>query len=208
MLKVIVADGHPTTRFGMREVLCSSEDVEVVGECGRGEEALLLTVEETPDVVILGLNLLEEMDSVRTCEEIKTLPDPPYILVHSAYKFTSDVCSCLLAGADGYLHKSTSCEEFVEVIRKVGCGERVWHGGGKLEEHPNEEHLKLHRTTMSEQLTSREREVLALMIGRRSGSEIARKLCVGTETIKTHTRRIFRKLGVNSRGELFSADQS
>lgn len=202
MLKVIVTDGHPTTRFGMQEVLRSSEDVDVVGECDEVEEALLLAEEENPDVVVLGLNLIEEMDSVRMCEEIKALPDPPYVLVHSAYDLTDDICSCLLAGADGYLHKRISCEEFVEAVVKVGSGERVWHSGEKSEGRLG----NLQRTTMSEGLTAREREVLVLMLARRSGGEIARKLCVGTETIKTHTRRIFRKLGVSSRGELFNPD--
>lgn len=202
MLKVIVTDGHPTTRLGIQEVLRSSEDVEVVGECDKAEEALLLAEEENPDVVVLGLNLIEEMDSVRMCEEIKALPDPPYVLVHSAYNFTEDICSCLLAGADGYLHKRISCEEFVEAIVKVGCGERIWHAGEKPEGHLG----NLQRTPMSEELTAREREVLVLMLARRSGSEIARKLSVGTETVKTHTRRIFRKLGVSSRTELFNPD--
>ncbi|MGB3632964.1 MAG: response regulator transcription factor [Rubrobacteraceae bacterium] len=207
MLKVIVADGHPTTRFGIREALCSSRSVEVMGECDTGEEALLLAEAKKPDVVVLGLNLLEEMGSVSTCEEIKALPDPPYLLVHSAYDFTDDICSCLLEDVDGYLHKRAPCEEFVEAVVKVGGGERVWQVGEKLEECPDELRQASTKMPMSEKLTSREREVLALMLGRRSGSEIARKLCIGTEMIKTHTRRIFRKLGVSSRSELFSPDQ-
>lgn len=200
MLKVIVADGHPTTRFGMQKLLSSSKDVEVVGECCSCEETLLLAKEHKPDVVVLGLNLLEVADGVKICEKLKARPDPPYLLVHGAYDFTDEVCLCLLAGADGYLHKRAPYEDFVEAVRKVGYGERMWDTGvntkGRREQLPPR--------IMSEKLTAREREVLALILVHRSGIEIAHQLCVSTETIKTHTQRIFRKLGVSSRGELYS----
>ena len=169
-------------------------------ECSSGEEALQFAEKENSDVVVLGLNLTEELDAISACRKIKALTNPPYILVHSSYSFTETICSCLFGDADGYLHKWATCEE---VVWRVGCGERVWCVGEEAEELPN----LFWKTSISEKLTDREQEILVLMIGRNSRIEIAHKLHVSTETIKTHTTRIFRKLGMSNRREFFAPYQ-
>lgn len=150
---VVIADGHPVTRVGLRELL-DDAGVRVVSECGSGDEALRLVREARPDLVILGLDLASEMDGIRACWDLKDLPEPPRVLVLSAHDLAADVASCLLGGADGYLHKRAGCQEFLDTVQRVSSGgERVWRSGEKGAAPGN-----------GVCLTSREREILLLMV--------------------------------------------
>jgi DNA-binding NarL/FixJ family response regulator len=111
-LRVIIADGHPAMRLGMKGLLLNTE-VLVVGEAGEGDAALRLAEDLRPDLVTGGLNLVGEADSIDCCRHLKDLPMPPKVLVHTTYNFTGDVSSCLLAGAASYVHKRCECEELL-----------------------------------------------------------------------------------------------
>lgn len=191
-MKVLVVDGHPAMRLGLKGLLGVTGDMWVVGETGDGCEALEIVEEVDPHLVIVGLNLVGEPDGVEVCWRLKALPRPPRILVHTAYNFTADVSTCLLAGADGYLHKSACCEEFLATIRRTARGERTWSIGGGSPKYPEERVC----------LTPKEREILVLMLRGFSNAEMAEKLYLSLPTIRTHVRNILRKLGAKNRREL------
>lgn len=195
--RALVADAHPVMRYGLSGLL-GEAGLEVVAESGCGEEALRLVEELQPELVVMGLNLEHDMDGVDLCREIKKLPMAPYVLVHAAYNLTEDICSCLLAGADGYLHKTSSRKAFVDTVHRVVGGERVWIPG----EHSGDARSRLYPETSAASLTPKEREVLVLMLRRLTEREMATELFLSPETIRTHTKRVLKKLGLKSRKEL------
>jgi CheY-like chemotaxis protein len=99
-MEVVIVDGHPTMRLGLKGLLLAT-DVRVVGETGDGEEALRLVREARPELVLLGLNLTGGTDGIEVCRRIKDLSEPPRVLIHTDHDFTDDVWSCLVAGAEG-----------------------------------------------------------------------------------------------------------
>ena len=205
-MDVVIADGHPTMRLGLKGLLRTTE-IRVVGETGDGDEALRLARERRPDLVVLGLNLSGETNGIEACRRIKSLPRPPSVLVYAAYDFADHVSSCLLAGADGCLNKRVSCEEFLAIMRRIAIG--VGHG---LPEGTGRSRYGIqdggrHGTMASAALlTSKEREVLVLLLRRCSNAEIAECLYLSVPTVKTHLRNILRKLGAKNRRDLLHPD--
>ena len=204
-MDVVIADGHPTMRLGLKGLLRTTE-VRVVGETGDGGEALRLARERHPDLVVLGLNLTGETDGIEVCRRIKTHPHPPRVLVYAAYDFADHVSSCLLAGADCCLNKRVSCEEFLDIMRRMTAGERPVSPDGVAVS--NERYVVRAGTEVSyaTPLTSKEREVLILLLRRCSNAEIAERLYLSLPTVKTHLRNILRKLGAKSRRDLLHPD--
>ena len=196
-MKVLVVDGHPAMRLGLKGLLGVTGDMWVVGETGDGCEALNVVEEVNPHLVIVGLNLTGEPDGVEVCRRLKALPRPPRVLVHTSYDFTADVSACLLAGVDGHIHKSVCCEEFLAAIRRTARGERAWSTGGRRPRFGAE---GLEGRVC---LTPKEREVLVLMLRGFSNAEMTEKLYLSLPTVRTHVRHILRKLGAKNRRELF-----
>lgn len=191
-------DDHPAIRTGMAALLSMADGLEVVGEAEEAAEAVRLAVELEPDLVVLDLRLKGEKSGIRICKEIKTLADSPCVLIHTAHDTVEDLAAATLAGADGYLHKSASNVEFVEAARKICDGGRVWSLGAGTDE----AEARREDDPKGALLTSKEREVYALLLKRYSNEEIARELYVGVRTVKSHVTSIMRKLGVKRRKEL------
>ena len=203
-MRVVVADGHPTMRLGLKGLLLLT-DVRVVGEAGDGEEVLRLVESLQPDLVILDLNLSGGLDAIDACRRIKALPNAPYVLIHTAYNFTDDVSWCLLAGADSYLHKRACCQQLLEAIHRTTAGERVWQPAGARMGEP---HLRVKNIISPERgmsFTPKEREIAVLMLRSCSNTQIAEELGLSVPTVKTHVRNILRKLGLKSRRELIQS---
>lgn len=127
-MSVILADGHSVVRFGLERLLTST-DIEVIAVCADGEKTLALVRERSPRMVVMGLNLAGERESIEVLREIKALPGAPYVLVHTVYELADSVSACVLAGADSYLHKRVSCEELLTAVHRTAAGEKVWNVG-------------------------------------------------------------------------------
>lgn len=191
-------DGHPASRRGLREILNEAVDTRVVGECDRGDEATSLVEEMRPELVILSLDTVGEMEGLETCRRLKALPEAPYVLIQTGFNYTKDLLSCLLAGADSCLHKHASCEELLDAVRRTASGERVLRLGESFGAEPR---LSAAGTA---RLTPREREVVALVVERYTTAEVAGKLHISPQTVKNHLRSAYRKLGVQGREALFT----
>lgn len=193
-IKVVVADGHVLTRRGIAALVEDQSDMHLVADTGEEGELLRLVQDLRANLIVLDLNLSGGWDGLGICWRLKALPRPPHILVHTSYNFTDDVSSCLLAGADGYLHKSACCEEFLATVRQTVAGERVWHlQDGRC-------HADAASTSVC--LTPKEREILLLMLRGYSNAEMTKKLYLGLPTVRTHVRNVLRKLGAKSRKEI------
>lgn len=197
-MKVLLADGHPATRIGVRVLLDRVEGAEVVGEAASDEDALRLVEELSPDLVVLDPELEGRMGGPEVLRRLKALPDPPRVLVYSAHSAEEDAVVASLVGADGYLCKRVRGERFPEVVARIYGGQGVWltcsdgyESAGSLDD-------------LAEQagLTPKEREVLALLAKRYTNREIAAELHLSPNTIKTHVRSVLKQLGLKNRQEL------
>ena len=198
-VRTLLVDDHPVTRLGIRSLLETTEDIEVVGEAGDAEEAVRMAFRLQPDLVVLDLRLGENGDGMEVCRKIKASPNPPRVLIHSAFGKAEDLARATVAGADGYFHKGEEYLEFPEVVRRICGGERVW-----FVDTAEEPQLAARTACKGPALTPKEREVFALMLKRYSNAEVGRTLYMSLPTVKTHVKHILGKMGLKSRKELFS----
>lgn len=132
-MRVAVVDGHPVMRMGLVGLL-GAEEIEVVGDWDDGDEALRVIEGLRPDLIVLGLNLAGGTDGVALCRRIKSLPRAPRVLVYTAYNYAENIASCMLAGADSYLHKHVGAQELLDAVRRTIAGEKVWNIGDHVGE--------------------------------------------------------------------------
>ncbi|GAA1043008.1 response regulator transcription factor [Streptomyces murinus] len=199
---VLLVDDEPLVRAGLRAVLGAQPDIEVVGEAADGAAVIPLVRRLRPDVVAMDVRmpLLDGIEATRAV--LRTVADPPKILVVTTFEDDEYVYEALRAGADGFLLKRARPAEIVHAVRLVAEGEsllfpasvrrlakRYGDGGGR----PPRSVLERAR------LTEREAEVLRLMARGLSNAEIAAGLVVGAETVKSHVSAVLAKLGARDR---------
>ncbi len=198
-LRAIAVDDHPSALTGLRHFLNAQGDIELVGEGTTPEDAVRLVRELGPDVVVLDLRLRDEVTGIETCREIKSLPDAPRVIVYSGHNAPGDLIGAALAGADGYLHKGTDLAELPEMMRKVCAGEEVWDPDPA----PDEAMARAHGIAQRANLTEREWQVFTLMYRGYANDRIGDALQRSTDTVKSHVRRVLKKLEAQNRKELF-----
>ncbi|MFC8360213.1 response regulator [Streptomyces griseorubiginosus] len=199
---VLLVDDEPLVRAGLRAVLEAQPDIEVVGEAADGAAVIPLVRQLRPDVVAMDVRmpLLDGIEATRAV--LRTVAEPPKILVVTTFENDEYVYEALRAGADGFLLKRARPAEIVHA-RLVAEGEsllfpasvrqlaaRYGEGEGNLAARAAMERARL---------TDREAEVLRLMARGLSNAEIAERLVVGTETVKSHVSGVLAKLGARDR---------
>jgi DNA-binding NarL/FixJ family response regulator len=191
-IRLVIADDHLVVRDGLRGMLESQPDFEVVGEAANGEEAVHLASSLQPEVILMDLRM-PEMDGVSAIREIKSSQPEIEILVLTTYDSDADILPAIEAGATGYLLKDASREELYAAIRSTAHGESMLAPGvaAKL--------IGRMRAPAEEQLTKRELEVLQLVAEGASNKDIAGRLHISQATVKSHLIHIFGKLGVSDR---------
>ncbi|MBC7269546.1 MAG: response regulator transcription factor [Streptomyces sp.] len=200
---VLLVDDEPLVRAGLRAVLEAQPDIEVVGEAADGAAVIPLVRRLRPDVVAMDVRmpLLDGIEATRAV--LRTVDDPPKILVVTTFENDEYVYEALRAGADGFLLKRARPAEIVHAVRLVAEGESLLFpasvrqlaaeygaGGGNRAARAVLERARL---------TEREAEVLRLMARGLSNAEIAARLLVGTETVKSHVSAVLAKLGARDR---------
>ncbi len=198
MTRILLVDDHTLFRSGIRALLASQEDIDVVGEAGEGSEALKLCQILKPDIVLLDLN----MPGLSGLEVLKLmLEDSPQqsVIMLTLSEEADDLLKALQLGAKGYLLKNSNVDYLVNAIRLIAQGgtaiqpEMTSTLVAGLRQNKKEE------TEEKEQLSLREKEVLKLVSSGQSNKEIARKLDIGESTVKFHIQSILRKLNLSSR---------
>lgn len=193
MIRVMLADDHPVVRAGVRALLSTEPDLEVVGEASSAAEAVSLAESLAPDVVLMDLQFGGELQGAEATRMIRggAAPDTR-VLVLTNYDTDADILGAVEAGASGYLLKDAPPAELVGAIRAAASG------GSALA--PAIAVRLVERAGAPDgRLSTREAEVLTLVSEGRSNREIGSKLFLSEATVKSHLVHIYTKLGVGSR---------
>jgi DNA-binding NarL/FixJ family response regulator len=203
---VLVVDDDALVRTGLRMVLASDAELDVVGEAADGADALVAVRDLRPDVVLMDLQM-PVMDGVEATRQLGRLDQPPAVLILTTFHLDSYVIDALEAGARGYLLKDTAPHELTRAIHVVVGGESIFSAkiteslvrqlGG--EEDDSRAHNARRRLA---ELTDRERAVAEAVADGLSNAGIAESLFLGEATVKTHVSRILTKTGSENRVQI------
>jgi NarL family two-component system response regulator LiaR len=220
MIRILLADDHPIVREGLRAVLETQPDFEVVGtpqQAANGDEALRLALELAPDILLLDLEMpvMDGVETIRRLQQqfrqstLKGRQQCPRIIVFTAFDNDERIIAALEAGANGYLLKGAPREEIFNAIRVTMQGGSLLQPviASKLLRHMGQQQRGRSSTeqpVMYEALTEREIEVLALLAQGMPNKEIAAHLTISERTAKFHVSSIMGKLGATNRTEAVS----
>jgi DNA-binding NarL/FixJ family response regulator len=200
-LHVLIADDHPVFRDGLRSLLSSTIEIEVVGEAATGAEVVDLAASLQPDVIVMDLHM-PELNGIEATRRVVQASPHIGILVLTMFEDDDSVFAAMRAGARGYLLKGDDQAEIVRAIQAVGSGEAIFgpaiatrviqyfsapRGRGPAQAFP--------------ELTEREREVLGLIAQGHANQAIAQRLVLSHKTVRNHVSNIFAKLQVADRAQ-------
>ena len=202
MIRIVIADDHPVVRTGLRAMLSSELDVDIVGEAATPTHAVTLVADLSPDLVLMDLRFGPngsgpngsgtDGSGTDATRQIRALPNPPAVLILTNYDTDGDILGAVEAGASGYLLKDAPPEELIAAIRAAAAGETALAPAiaGRLIAR-----MRSPQPTLS----ARELEVLHLVASGATNNAIATRLHISDATVKSHLVHIYTKLGVSSR---------
>ena len=195
-IRVMIVDDHDIVRGGIRFLLLAFEDIELVGEARGGEEALDTCEQVQPDVVLMDM-VMPDMDGVTSTRTLRERYPQVRVLVLTTFHEDGMVQRAMQAGAIGYVLKDISPHELAEAIRAARAGRPTL----AVEAVQALVHAADPSPKLGDDLSVREREVLALMVEGLSNAQIGERLVISTATAKYHVRGILAKLGASTRSE-------
>jgi two-component system, NarL family, response regulator NreC len=202
IIRVVLADDHAVVRAGVKAVLGSAKDIQVIGEASNGRDAITTTERLDPDVLVMDLSM-GEMDGISATKELVDKGTRAKILILTMHSEDAYLVKVLEAGASGYLVKSAADRELVDAVRSVAHGDlymqpsatRALAKGIQRKSEHADDHARYHK------LTERERDVLRYVAGGFSAPEIGEKLFISPKTVDTYKQRINEKLGLAHRSD-------
>ena len=205
MIRVLLADDQALVRAGLRSLLDAVDDIEVVGEASDGDEAVRLATELKPDVALMDIRMpgLDGLAATRAIVEDESLGDVKIVIL-TTFGLDEYVFEAIRSGASGFLVKDTEPQELIQAVRVVAAGDALLSPGvtkrllAEFATHAKEPPP----TGGLDELTEREREIVALVSEGLSNREIAERLFLSPATAKTHVSRAMGKLRVRDRAQL------
>ncbi|MCB0192613.1 MAG: response regulator transcription factor [Anaerolineae bacterium] len=198
VITIVLADDHAIVRDGLRSLLETNENLRVIGDADNGRDALHLVSQNCPDVAILDIAMPEMNGIEATRQIIDTCPDIKVIIL-SMHATSRHIYRALQAGARGYLLKASAGFEVVDAIQAVYKGQRYL--SQKISDIIIEDYITQRETEEVEspltRLSSREREILQLVVEGKSSSDIAGLLSLSSSTVDTYRSRLMQKLDIN-----------
>ena len=189
-IRILLADDHELLRMGLATLLGCEKDMEVVGEASDGNEAVTLTKQRQPDVIIMDL-MMPSIDGVEATRLVcKQRPDVK-VLILTSFGTSTDIARAIQAGASGVLVKDAPSEELPAAIRRIVAGEKVF----------SHEAVNATAAESSPPLSPRQQQILASLMRGLSNTDIAQLYGISPTRVKQHTSAIFRKLGAANRAE-------
>jgi DNA-binding NarL/FixJ family response regulator len=207
VIRVAIVDDDALIREGLRMIVEQAGDLEVVATAADGEEALRVAREHRPDVMLMDVRM-PILDGIEATRQITETEGAPRVIILTTFELDEYVFEALRAGASGFLLKRTEPEQLVSAIRVVAGGEALLSPSvtkrlieeftRRPQRATSPESSSADRLTV---LTEREREVLLLIARGLSNQELAEQLFIADNTVKTHVKRIFTKLGARDRAQ-------
>jgi DNA-binding NarL/FixJ family response regulator len=200
-VRVVIADDQGMVRSGFTTLLNSEPDIEVIGEAVNGQEAITRAIQLRPDVILMDVRM-PVLDGLEATRQITAMDGAPMVLVLTTFDLDDYVYQALRWGASGFLLKDASARELAEAVRVVAAGDALL--SPSVTRRLIAEFARMgaprgpSRKTLKD-LTERETEVLALVARGLSNAEIAGRLVVAEQTVKTHVSRVLMKLGLRDR---------
>lgn len=198
-IKILIADDHPVFRFGLKALLATEPDLDVVGEAASGKDAVALALTLTPDVILMDINMPDLNGIEATRQIVQTRPSTGILILSMLEDDT--VFSAMRAGARGYLLKGSEGEATIQAIRVIAEGGTIFSPGIA-------ERVMAYFSRGSRQpelfpeLTVREREILDLIARGLTNQAIADRLVLSSKTVRNQVSAIYSKLQVASRGDI------
>ncbi len=209
--RLLIADDHALVREGMRAMLASEQNLEVVGEAENGREALELCRELRPDLILMDVRM-PQMDGLAATREIKGEYPETRILILTTHESPEYLMDAIRAGAAGYVLKDSTKQRLLDAVRRVISGEspvnqelamqviqRLTDENRRHAELLPEPAEKRREEALAEPLTDRENEVLRLLALGKTNRQVAKELLISLSTVKTHVQHLNIKLGVSDR---------
>jgi len=204
--RVLLVDDDALVRAGLRMILESTDDLDLVGEAGDGADAVEAVQRCRPDVVLMDIRM-PRTDGLAATEAVRALPDPPAVIVLTTFDLDDHVFRALEAGAAGFLLKDTPPLDLLQGIRVVAAGDSMLSPSvtRRLIDHVADDARSERRQqalALVGQLTEREREVLVEVGRGSSNADIGRTLFLSEATVKAHVSRLLLKMGATNRVQL------
>lgn len=194
LIRVVLVDDQFDIHRIVKEIISTTDDIRLVGQCANGQEAIELCEYVEPDIVLMDV-VMPMMDGIEATKALKDLEPDIKILVLSSYQDHENVYAMLQNGAVGYITKSSLAEDLAATIRAAHHGKLVF--SSEVAEHL----MKAPRPADDFQLTEREMEVLERMAEGLTNQQAALQLEISQSTLKYHVKNICVKLGVETRSE-------
>jgi len=198
-ITVLLVDDEPLVRAGLRAILGSEPDIDVVGEAADGAAVVPIVRRLRPDVIAMDVRmpLLNGIEATRAI--LQAVPDPPKILIVTTFENDEYVYEALRAGANGFLLKRSRPSDIVHAVRVVASGDSLLFPAALRALAAEYGNRNARRAMDQAALTEREASILRLMARGLSNADIAAQLIIGGETVKSHVSSILGKLGVRDR---------
>ncbi len=198
-VRIVIAEDHTILREGVRSLLASNTNYEIIGEAEDGREAIRCVEKFKPDLILMDLSM-PRMNGMEAISEIKKRFKETKILVLTVHKTEEYILSTLKAGADGYILKDSTYAELMMAVKNVLSGRQYISPG--ISEKVIEGYLEGRKTlktrTAWETLTQREREILKLIAEGYRNKEIADELCISVKTVEKHRANLMEKLNLHN----------
>jgi DNA-binding NarL/FixJ family response regulator len=193
VIRVLLADDHRLVRAGLAGLLSTAADIEVVGEAADGEQAVKLSLETNPDVILMDLSM-PVLDGIEATRQILDRSPSTRVIALTSFADKDKVSDMLASGAVGYLLKDSEPAELLAAVRSASSGGAPLDPRVAIALLPGRQ-----PTSVVDQLSLREREVLALASQGLANKQIARTLGIAERTVKVHLGSVFRRIGVSDR---------
>jgi len=196
-VRVFIADDHAVVRDGLRFILEAESDIEVVGDAADGRQAVRGVKKLCPDVVVMDI-AMPELNGIEATRQVRESCPSTQVIILSVYSTTEHIVRSLEAGAKGYLLKESAGQDVVKAVREVHAGRRYFCQSisEKAVGDYVRQRQKAHIMSPLESLSSREREILQLVVEGKTSAEIAETLYLSPKTVETYRSRLMQKLRI------------
>ena len=199
MIRILVVDDHTLVREGLCRLLGNEEGFEVIGQCGRGRDAIKMVKELAPDIVLLDFKL-PDMDGLEITEQIVALDTKTRVLILTMYANEEYAIRLIRAGAAGFVIKGAASDELIAGVRKVF--KRGTYVSPSVLEKMTERMVMPQEEAPESSLSNREMQVLVRLARGSSSREVSEELCLSLSTVETYRSRVLEKLGLRNNSDI------